>query len=69
MHTTSRYLTEASAPSDTFPSQGCNLRRRTLIQAEKNRWASFLRFDNAFSTLYPRESKDTQLPDAMLIAI
>ncbi len=41
---------------------------RALLQAEQERGADFLRLANALSALYPRESEEKRLLDAMLLA-
>jgi len=42
---------------------------RTLIQSEQSRGPEFLRLANALSALYPRESQEKRLCDAMLLAV
>jgi hypothetical protein len=42
---------------------------RALIQAEQDRGSVFLRLANALSALYPRESEEKRLLDAMLLAV
>ena len=42
---------------------------RTLIDAEQNRSPDFLRLANALSALYPRNSYEKRLVDAMLLAV
>jgi hypothetical protein len=42
---------------------------RTLLQAEQDRGPDFLRLANALSALYPRESEEKRLLDAMLLAV
>ena len=42
---------------------------RALIQAEQDRGSDFLRLANALSALYPRESEEKRLLDAMLLAV
>ena len=42
---------------------------RALLQAEKDRSPDFLRLANALSALYPRESEEKRLLDAMLLAV
>ena len=42
---------------------------RALLQAEQDRGADFLRLANALSALYPRESEEKRLLDAMLLAV
>jgi len=42
---------------------------RTLIQSEQSRGPEFLRLANALSALYPRESQEKRLLDAMLLAV
>lgn len=41
---------------------------RALLKAEQDRGAEFLRLANALSALYPRESEEKRLLDAMLLA-
>jgi hypothetical protein len=42
---------------------------RALLQAEQDRGSDFLRLANALSALYPRESEEKRLLDAMLLAV
>jgi len=42
---------------------------RALLQAEQERGPGFLRLANALSALYPRESEEKRLVDAMLMAM
>jgi len=42
---------------------------RALLQAEIDRGADFLRLANALSALYPRDSEEKRLLDAMLLAV
>jgi len=42
---------------------------RALLQAEQERSPGFLRLANALSALYPRESEEKRLVDAMLLAM
>ena len=42
---------------------------RALIKAEIERGADFLRLANALSALYPRDSEEKRLLDAMLLAV
>ncbi len=42
---------------------------RALLQAEQNGGPDFLRLANALSALYPRESEEKRLLDAMLLAL
>jgi putative DNA methylase len=42
---------------------------RALLKAEEDRGPDFLRLANALSALYPRESEEKRLLDAMLLAI
>jgi hypothetical protein len=42
---------------------------RALLQAEQNRGPDFLRLANALSALYPRDSEEKRLLDAMLLAV
>ena len=41
---------------------------RALLKAEQDRSPDFLRLANALSTLYPKESEEKRLLDAMLLA-
>jgi hypothetical protein len=41
---------------------------RALLRAEVERGPNFLRLANALSALYPRESEEKRLLDAMLLA-
>ena len=42
---------------------------RALLQAEQDRGPDFLRLANAFSALYPKQSEEKRLLDAMLLAV
>jgi hypothetical protein len=42
---------------------------RALLQAEVERGSDFVRLANALSALYPRESEEKRLLDAMLLAV
>jgi putative DNA methylase len=42
---------------------------RALLQAEQDRGPDFLRLANALSALYPKESEEKRLLDAMLLAV
>ena len=42
---------------------------RALLEAEQQRGPDFLRLANALSALYPRESEEKRLLDAMLLAV
>jgi hypothetical protein len=42
---------------------------RALLNAEQERGSDFLRLANAFSALYPKESEEKRLIDAMLLAV
>jgi len=42
---------------------------RALLKAEVDRGPDFLRLGNALSALYPRESEEKRLLDAMLLAV
>jgi putative DNA methylase len=42
---------------------------RALLKAEQDRGADFLRLANALSALYPRDSEEKRLLDAMLLAV
>jgi putative DNA methylase len=42
---------------------------RALLKAEQDRGSDFLRLANALSALYPRESEEKRLLDAMLLAV
>jgi adenine-specific DNA methylase len=42
---------------------------RSLLKAEQDRGPEFLRLANALSALYPRESEEKRLLDAMLLAV
>jgi hypothetical protein len=41
---------------------------RNLLAAEQDRGPEFLRLANALSALYPRDSEEKRLLDAMLLA-
>jgi hypothetical protein len=40
-----------------------------LLQAEQDRDPDFLRLANALSALYPKQSEEKRLLDAMLLAV
>ena len=42
---------------------------RTLLKAEQERSPDFLRLANALSALYPKNSEEKRLLDAMLLAV
>jgi putative DNA methylase len=42
---------------------------RALLQAEEDRAPDFLRLANALSALYPKQSEEKRLLDAMLLAV
>ncbi len=42
---------------------------RTMLKAESERGQDFLRLANALSALYPRDSEEKRLVDAMLLAM
>jgi putative DNA methylase len=42
---------------------------RALLQAEQDRSPDFLRLANALSVLYPKQSEEKRLLDAMLLAV
>lgn len=42
---------------------------RALLKAEQDRSPDFLRLANALSALYPKESEEKRLLDAMLLAV
>lgn len=42
---------------------------RTMLKSEQDRDPDFLRLANALSALYPRESEEKWLLDAMLLAV
>jgi hypothetical protein len=42
---------------------------RSLVKAEQERGPDFLRLANALSALYPKESEEKRLVDAMLLAV
>ncbi len=50
-------------------SSGASNALRALLQAEIQRGPDFLRLANALSALYPRESEEKRLLDAMLLAV
>jgi putative DNA methylase len=41
---------------------------RALVEAEQERGPDFLRLENALSALYPKDSEEKRLLDAMLLA-
>jgi hypothetical protein len=49
-------------------SSGQSNALRALLKAEVERGPDFLRLANALSALYPRESEEKRLLDAMLLA-
>ena len=52
-----------------FQANGYASALRKLIEAELSRGPEFLRLSNALSALYPRESQEKRLLDAMLLAV
>ncbi len=42
---------------------------RALLEAEQQRGPDFLRLANALSALYPKDSEEKRLLDAMLLAV
>jgi putative DNA methylase len=42
---------------------------RTMLKAEQDRGPDFLRLANALSALYPRDSEEKRLLDAMLLGV
>jgi hypothetical protein len=42
---------------------------RALLRAEQERGADFFRLANALSALYPRESEEKRLLDAVLVGV
>lgn len=42
---------------------------RALLKAEQDRGSDFLRLANALSAMYPRDSEEKRLVDAMLLAV
>ena len=42
---------------------------RTMLKAESERGPDFLRLANALSALYPKDSEEKRLVDAMLLAM
>jgi hypothetical protein len=42
---------------------------RALLKAEQDRGPDFIRLANAFSALYPKQSEEKRLLDAMLLAM
>jgi hypothetical protein len=42
---------------------------RTLLKSEQERGPDFLRLANALSALYPKDSEEKRLLDAMLLAV
>jgi putative DNA methylase len=53
-------LLQASGPANAL---------RALLKAEQDRSPDFLMLANALSTLYPKESEEKRLLDAMLLAM
>jgi len=50
-------------------SSGASNALRALLAAEVQRGPDFLRLANALSALYPRDSEEKRLLDAMLLAV
>ena len=48
---------------------GKSIALRTMLKAEEDRGPDFLRLANAFSALYPKDSEEKRLLDAMLLAM
>jgi putative DNA methylase len=42
---------------------------RALLKTEEDRGPDFLRLSNALSALYPKDSEEKRLLDAMLLAV
>jgi hypothetical protein len=42
---------------------------RTMLKVEEDRGPDFLRLANAFSALFPKDSEENRLIDAMLLAM
>ncbi len=52
-----------------FQATGASNALRALLEAETGRGPEFLRLANALSALYPKESEEKRLLDAMLLAV
>ena len=52
-----------------FQASGQSNALRALLKAEQERGPEFLRLANALSALYPKESEEKRLLDAMLLAV
>jgi hypothetical protein len=54
---------------DAFEGQWPDKRLEALLRAELDRGPDFLRLANALSALYPKQSEEKRLLDAMLLAV
>jgi hypothetical protein len=52
-----------------FQASGASNALRALLQSEIDRGPEFLRLANALSALYPKDSEEKRLLDAMLLAV
>ncbi len=52
-----------------FQAGGASNALRALLEAEVGRGPEFLRLANALSALYPKDSEEKRLLDAMLLAV
>jgi hypothetical protein len=52
-----------------FQASGASNALRALLEAETGRGPEFLRLANALSALYPKDSEEKRLLDAMLLAV
>jgi len=52
-----------------FQATGASNALRALLEAETGRGPEFLRLGNALSALYPKDSEEKRLIDAMLLAV
>jgi hypothetical protein len=52
-----------------FQASGASNALRALLEAEIGRGPEFLRLANALSALYPKDSEEKRLFDAMLVAV
>jgi putative DNA methylase len=52
-----------------FQASGASSALRALLESEIERGSDFLRLANALSALYPKNSEEKRLLDAMLLAV
>ena len=56
-------------PATRLPGERWTNALQALLEAEQQRGPDFLRLANAHSALYPRDSEEKRLLDAMLLAL